>query len=37
MWEAKLDIQPVFKNYKEVTYMCEYLLKSEDECTQALN
>ena len=36
-WEANLDIQPVFNYYKAVTYMCAYLSKSEDECSQAMN
>ena len=29
-WEANLDIQPVFKYYKAVTYMDAYLSKCED-------
>ena len=32
VWEANLDIQPVFNHYKAVAYMCAYLSKSEDEC-----
>ena len=36
-WEANIDIQPVFNYYKAVTYMCAYLSKSEDECSQAMN
>ena len=35
-WEANLDIQPVFNEYKAVAYMCSYLSKSEDTCTQAV-
>ena len=36
-WEANLDIQPVFNHYKAVAYMCSYLSKSEDECSQAMS
>ena len=36
-WEANIDIQPVFNHYKAVAYMCAYLSKSEDECSQAMN
>ena len=36
-WEANLDIQPVFNHYKVIGYMCVYLSKSEDECTQAMS
>ena len=35
-WEANLDIQPVFDKYKAIAYMCAYLSKSEDECTNAM-
>ena len=35
-WEANMDIQPVFNQYKAVTYMCKYLSKSEDECSKAM-
>ena len=35
-WEANLDIQPVFNEYKAVAYMCSYLSKPEDTCTQAM-
>ena len=34
-WEAKKDIQLVLNHYKAVAYMCAYLSKSEDECSQA--
>ena len=30
-----MDIQPVLNHYKAVMYMCAYLSKSEDECSQA--
>ena len=36
-WEANIDIQPVFNHYKAVSYMCAYLSKSEDECSQAMS
>ena len=36
-WEANIDIQPVFDYYKAATYMCSYLSKQEDECSQAVN
>ena len=32
-WQANMDIQPVFNEYKAVTYMCSYFSKSEDECS----
>ena len=35
-WEANMDIQPVFNYYKAITYMCSYMLKQEDECSQAM-
>ena len=35
-WQANLDMQPVFNNYKAVAYMCAYLSKSEDECSHAM-
>ena len=35
-WEANIDIQPVFDYYKAATYMCSYLSKQEDECSQAM-
>ena len=35
-WEADIDIQPVFDYCKVVTYMCSYLSKQEDECSQAM-
>ena len=35
-WEANIDIQPVFNHYKAVAYMCTYISKSEDECSQAM-
>ena len=35
-WEANMDIQPVFNEYKAIAYMCAYLSKSEDTCTAAM-
>ena len=35
-WEANIDIQPVFNYYKAITYMCSYLSKEEDECSQEM-
>ena len=35
-WQANMDIQPVFNEYKAVTYMCSYFSKSEDQCSAAL-
>ena len=35
-WNANLDIQPVIKYYKAVTYMRAYFSKSEDETSEAM-
>ena len=35
-WDANMDIQPVFDYYRAVTYMCSYLLKKDDEYSQAM-
>ena len=35
-WQANIDIQPVFNEYKAVTYMCQYFSKTEDQCSQAM-
>ena len=35
-WEANIDIQPVYNHYKAITYMCAYLSKTEDECSNAM-
>ena len=32
-----MDIQPVFNHYKAVAYMCAYLSKSKDECSQVMS
>ena len=29
-------MQPVFNEYKAVTYMCQYFSKSQDRCSQAM-
>ena len=31
-----MDIQPVFNECKTVTYVCQYLSKTEDRCSQAM-
>ena len=31
-----MDIQPVFNEYKAVTYMCSYFSKSEYQCSAAM-
>ena len=36
-WEANIDIQPVFNHSKAAAYICAYLSKSEDECSQAIS
>ena len=35
-WQANLDIQPVFNEFKAVSYMCAYFSKSEDQTSQAM-
>ena len=35
-WQANMDIQPVFNEYKAVTYMCSYFSKSEDQCSASI-
>ena len=35
-WQANMDIQPVFNEYKAVTYMCSYFSKFEDQCSAAM-
>ena len=35
-WQADMDIQPVFNEYKAVTYMWQYLFKIEDQCSQTI-
>ena len=35
-WEANMDIQPVFNQYKAVAYMFAYLSKSESGCSVAM-
>ena len=32
-----MDIRPVFNHYKAVAYMCAYLSKSKDECSQVMS
>ena len=35
-WEANVDIQPVFKYYRAISYMCANLSKSENESSVAM-
>ena len=35
-WQANMDIEPVFNEYKAVTYMCQYFSKTEDQCSKAI-
>ena len=35
-WEANIGSQPIFDYYKAVIYMCRYLSRQEDECSQAM-
>ena len=35
-WQANMDIQPVFNEYKPVTYMCLYFSKSEGQCCTSI-
>ena len=35
-WEANINILQVFDYYKAVTYLCSYLWKQDDECSQAI-
>ena len=34
--ECKHSIQPVFDHYKALVYMCGYMSKSKDQCSQAM-
>ena len=36
-WQANMDIQPVFDEYKTVAYMCQYFSKTEDPKKTKLN
>ena len=35
-WEADIDIQPVFNQYKPVSYICVYFSKAEDATSEAM-
>ena len=35
-WQANMDIQAVFNEYKAVTYMSRYFSKTEDQCSQTM-
>ena len=36
-WQANMDIEPVFNEYKTVAYMCRYFSKTEDRKKTKLN
>ena len=35
-WQKNMEMQPVFNEYKAVTYMCQYFSKTEDQSSQAI-
>ena len=35
-WQANMDIQPVFHEYKAVTYMCQSFSRCEDQCSETM-
>ena len=35
-WQANMDIQLVFNEYKTVTYRCHHFSKTKDRCSQAM-
>ena len=35
-WQANMNIELVFNEYKAVTYMCQYFSKTEDQCLQVM-
>ena len=35
-WQANMDIQLVFNDYKVVKYMCQYFSKTENQCSQTM-
>ena len=35
-WDANMDIQPVINEYKAISYMCAYLSKTEDSCSNTM-
>ena len=36
VWEANIDIQPVFNRYKSASYLCAHFSKVEDEISVAM-
>ena len=36
VWQANIDIQPMFSEYKTAVYMCSYSTKSEDQSSVAM-
>ena len=35
-WQTNTDIQPVFNEYKAVTYMCQHFSRTKDQCSQSI-
>ena len=35
-WNANMDIQSVLNEHKAISYLCVYLSKSEETCSQAM-
>ena len=35
-WQANMDIETFFNEYKAVTYMCQYFSKTEHQCSQLM-
>ena len=35
-WQANMDVQPVFSEYKAVECRCQYFSKTEYQCSQAM-
>ena len=36
VWQANMDIQLAFNEYKVVTYMCQYFSKTKDQCSETI-
>ena len=36
-WQANMEIQPLFNEYKTVSYMCQYFSKIQDQRLQAFS
>ena len=35
-WQANMDMQPVFHEFKAVTFICQYFSKTEGQCSQGM-